>query len=140
MPVIDSAFNLVFGCRHRRTTFPLTPAKNRDSGFSETPAPRETYVVCLECGKQFIYDWKNMRLGDPVDLSEGSRVAHPEAERVPFRTKSNLRYLLWASALPAAWLIRNAIKSRKQHGASGGSTEEDAQRDNIEGPQTPGPA
>src|SRR5690242_5889797 len=124
MAVVDSVFNLVFGCRHRRTTFPLTPAKKRGSNSGETPAPGETYVVCLECGKQFTYDWEQMRLGDPVDISDGIPVAQPEAERIPFKTKSNLRYVLWASALPAAWLIRNAIKSRKQKRAKGGSTEE----------------
>ena len=132
--MIDPVFNLLFGCRHRRTTFPLTPAKKDGSG------PAQTYVVCLECGKQFIYDWEQMRLGDPVDISAGSDVPHPEAEKIPFKTKSNLRYLLWASVVPAAWLIRNAIKSRKQLRATGGATKQDAQRDDHEDPKTPGTA
>lgn len=25
-----------------------------------------TYVVCLDCGQEFRYDWKEMRLGEPV--------------------------------------------------------------------------
>ncbi len=25
-----------------------------------------TYVVCLDCGKEFRYDWNEMRLGKPV--------------------------------------------------------------------------
>jgi hypothetical protein len=25
-----------------------------------------TYVVCLDCGKQFAYDWKSMRKGDQM--------------------------------------------------------------------------
>ena len=24
-----------------------------------------TYVVCLDCGKEFAYDWKDMRVGQP---------------------------------------------------------------------------
>jgi hypothetical protein len=26
-----------------------------------------TYIVCLDCGKEFDYNWKEMRIGDPVD-------------------------------------------------------------------------
>jgi hypothetical protein len=26
-----------------------------------------TYVVCLDCGKEFDYNWKDMRIGEPVD-------------------------------------------------------------------------
>jgi hypothetical protein len=33
----------------------------------------ETYVVCLDCGQQFAYDWENMRLGKPVDISSRSQ-------------------------------------------------------------------
>ena len=25
-----------------------------------------TYVVCLDCGKEFDYNWKEMRIGNPV--------------------------------------------------------------------------
>jgi len=117
--VIDSVVNVLFGCRHRRTTFPLTPAKK---GSSE---PVETYVVCLECGKQFTYDWENMRLGKPADISEGSIEAYPEAEKLPFKTKSKARYVLLASALPAAaWLIRGVIKSRKKSRAAASSSQD----------------
>jgi len=37
------------GCAHRRTTFPLTlPAIG-------------TYIVCLDCGRPFAYDWSKMQ-------------------------------------------------------------------------------
>lgn len=109
--MIDSLFNAFLGCRHRRTTFPLTPVKRKGE---EDPILNETYVVCLECGKQFVYDWEQMRLGKPVDISDGMPGRSPEAESVPFKTKSKLRYLFLASALPAAWAIRNAIKHKKR--------------------------
>ena len=111
MHVIDSLFNAFWGCRHRRTTFPLTPVKRPGE---EDPSLNETYVVCLNCGKQFVYDWEQMRLGKAVDISDGVSESSARSENVPFKTKSKLRYLFWASAVPAAWAIRNAVKSRKR--------------------------
>ena len=40
-----------WGCQHKRTTFPITTPK------------RPTYVVCLDCGKEFSYDWAQMKQG-----------------------------------------------------------------------------
>jgi hypothetical protein len=52
--------NALFGCSHKRTTFPITPSRSsRLSGG----APRGgTYVACLDCGKEFDYNWKEMRV------------------------------------------------------------------------------
>jgi hypothetical protein len=52
--------DLLFGCPHKRLSRPLTPSK-RSSGS------RETYVVCLDCGKHLAYDMKTMRLGKPIE-------------------------------------------------------------------------
>src|SRR5438034_8814662 len=90
--VIASLFN-PFRCTHRRTTFPMTPVRKKAAG-GESETPLETYVVCLECGKQFAYDWENMRIGSAVDISDGPRASEPETSKIPFRTKSKLRYLL----------------------------------------------
>lgn len=58
-----SMLNLFLGCPHQRTTFPLTPTR----GNSTPGATRVgTYVVCLDCGMEFAYNWKEMRLGQPV--------------------------------------------------------------------------
>jgi hypothetical protein len=102
--VFESLFNTVlFRCGHRRTTFPLTPARKTGAG------PAQTYVVCLDCGKQFTYDWKSMRLGERVDISADS----PEVQPKP--AKSKLRYVAWISAVPVAWLAVNAaVKARKR--------------------------
>lgn len=54
--MIDDMLNLLIGCRHRQITRPITPAHKPG-----TPAG-ETYVACLECGKQFRYDLTNMRI------------------------------------------------------------------------------
>jgi len=37
-------------------------------------APVDTYVVCLDCGKQFEYDLKTMRLGKVINASPVSKV------------------------------------------------------------------
>jgi hypothetical protein len=51
------------GCAHKRTTFPLTPSRRSKRAEG---APRGTYVACLNCGKEFDYNWKEMRIGSPV--------------------------------------------------------------------------
>lgn len=56
-------FSSIFGCAHSRTTFPLTPS--RKAKLPEG-ARRGTYIVCLDCGKEFDYSWKEMRIGNPV--------------------------------------------------------------------------
>ncbi len=64
--MIQSILNVLFGCSHRRTTFPLTPGR-RNTAFSAAPANRHgTYVVCLDCGKEFAYNWDDMTVGEPV--------------------------------------------------------------------------
>jgi hypothetical protein len=52
-------FDLLFGCPHRRLSRPLTTA---DPG-----GPRQTYVVCLDCGKRLAYDLETMRVGKQID-------------------------------------------------------------------------
>ena len=106
--MIDSLFNTLFRCSHRRTTFPLTQASKTGADAGET------YVVCLDCGKQFTYDWEHMRMGRPVDIGAGSSSVNAEAPRIPFKTKRALRYLAWASAVSAAWVVGRAAKSRRR--------------------------
>jgi hypothetical protein len=49
---------LWFDCRHKQTSFPIT-RKNRQAG---PHAAGTTYVVCLECGREFPYDWAQMKI------------------------------------------------------------------------------
>jgi hypothetical protein len=50
----------------------------RGAGFTPAPgaARHSTYVVCLDCGKEFDYDWEGMRVGQPVT---GRVAARPES-------------------------------------------------------------
>lgn len=45
-----SLLNAIFGCAHKRTTFPQT----------RKPRSKGTYIVCLDCGQEFEYDWLRM--------------------------------------------------------------------------------
>ena len=53
-------YNLVFGCSHKRYSFPITVrgARRRSQAASVTG----TYVVCLDCGHEFPYDWNEMKV------------------------------------------------------------------------------
>lgn len=62
LSVIDSVLNLLFRCSHRRLTRPVTPTVKAGMPHGQT------YVVCLDCGKQFAYDVKEMRIGKQIDI------------------------------------------------------------------------
>jgi hypothetical protein len=73
--MFQSVLNALFSCSHRRTTFPLTPGR-RDAALAVAGSAR-TYVVCLDCGKEFAYDWAAMRVGEPVTPRLPTTVAQP---------------------------------------------------------------
>ena len=58
--MIARILDAFFGCRHSHYSFPITvrPGSRRSTAASLTG----TYVVCLECGKEFPYDWKEMKV------------------------------------------------------------------------------
>ena|SRR5579864_901524 len=55
--------DVLFGCGHKRTSFPRTTRPNACRGVIERA---QTYVVCLDCGKEFGYDWKDMKILGPL--------------------------------------------------------------------------
>jgi len=58
--MIFNLFDMLFGCWHKNYSFPITAkgSKRRSPAASVTG----TYVVCLDCGKEFAYDWAGMKL------------------------------------------------------------------------------
>jgi hypothetical protein len=52
----------LFGCWHSHLSFPITNKRS----LRRIPAASltGTYVVCLDCGKEFAYDWQQMRIVD----------------------------------------------------------------------------
>jgi hypothetical protein len=60
--------DVLFGCGHKHYSFPITVKKGRRSPAACVTG---TYVVCLDCGKEFPYDWKQMKMV----ATPGERVA-----------------------------------------------------------------
>ena len=58
--MIEKLVDVLFGCKHPRYSFPVTVrrAKRRPQAAALTG----TYVVCLDCGKEFAYDWQQMKV------------------------------------------------------------------------------
>jgi hypothetical protein len=54
-------FDMLFGCWHKRYSFPIT-AKKGNHVRSQAASVTGTYVVCLDCGKEFPYDWNKMKV------------------------------------------------------------------------------
>lgn len=50
---MKTLFRLLFGCAHTRTTFPIKPGPGSE---------KRSYVCCLDCEREFQYDWKQMRV------------------------------------------------------------------------------
>jgi hypothetical protein len=58
--MIAKLIDAFFGCRHPRYSFPVTlrgSARRPQAG-----ALTGTYVACLECGREFPYDWQQMKV------------------------------------------------------------------------------
>jgi hypothetical protein len=55
--MIANLMDILFGCWHSNYSFPIT-AKSRRGAARVTG----TYVVCLDCGREFPYDWKTMQV------------------------------------------------------------------------------
>lgn len=71
--MVAKLINAFFGCWHGNTSFPITvrgEAKRSRPAASLTG----TYVVCLDCGHEFPYDWQEMKV-ITSDVKDGRRVA-----------------------------------------------------------------
>jgi hypothetical protein len=69
--MLASLLNSLFGCSHQRTTFPITP----NHKMAAASHRHGTYVACLDCGQEFRYDWKQMRVGEPVESRASAAAA-----------------------------------------------------------------
>jgi hypothetical protein len=52
-------------CRHRNLSHPFAAAvitRNKSDDWDTVSESGGHYVVCLECGKKFQYDWSSMRV------------------------------------------------------------------------------
>ena len=62
--------DMLFGCWHKRLSFPMSGKRGqrRPSAAHQTG----TYVVCLDCGREFAYDWHQMRIVSPRQEREAA--------------------------------------------------------------------
>lgn len=70
--MLAGIFDVLFGCTHKRYSFPITakPSQRRSEAASVTG----TYVVCLDCGKEFAYDWSRMKVVTAAETKMPERV------------------------------------------------------------------
>lgn len=81
--MFQSLVHTFFGCAHSRTTFPMTRGRGNRMVASQNAARRGPYVVCLDCGTEFAYDWTTMRVGDPIATPVMSAPVVAVPQRVP---------------------------------------------------------
>ncbi len=73
MKIVDA----LFGCWHKNISFPQT--QKRGQRRSDAACQTGTYIVCLDCGREFPYDWKQMRVLSPGEQG-GFDHSHVEVE------------------------------------------------------------
>jgi hypothetical protein len=75
---LESLADLLYGCAHRNTSFPITlPIRGTLKEMQSTPS--ETYIVCLQCARHFDYDWSRMRIARRGDrfLPQALPIGYP---------------------------------------------------------------
>jgi len=100
--MIDTLLNLLFRCSHRRLTRPVAPITKAGQPHSQS------YVVCLDCGKQFEYDLNKMRIGKAIERSHDAGVVPPN---LPKPRETKIKYALMA-AVPAAVVLGAVLKGK----------------------------
>ena len=113
--MIDTLLNLLFRCSHRHLTRPVAPT-------TKAGQPRsESYVVCLDCGKQFEYDLNEMRIGKAINHSHDVGVVPP---RIPLPSSTKVKYAVLA-AVPVALVVGAVLKAKKAEPAKSGRIEDE---------------
>jgi len=69
--MIARLFDTFFGCWHNHYSFPITVRSG--SRRSQAASLTGTYVVCLDCGKEMPYDWREMRVISPSEQRQQLR-------------------------------------------------------------------
>lgn len=57
--MFSKLMDTMFGCWHSHYSFPITVRKGKRSPAASLTG---TYVVCLDCGKELPYDWREMKV------------------------------------------------------------------------------
>ncbi|HSL04759.1 MAG TPA: hypothetical protein VK901_14625 [Nitrospiraceae bacterium] len=71
--LISNVANWLFGCAHKKTTFPVTARSKGPDPSGRDGAEFDTYVVCLDCGRHIPYNWTNIGVEVRRPFSGGTR-------------------------------------------------------------------
>ena len=76
-----SFLNALFGCSHKKLSFPITirGARRRSTQAASITG---TYVVCLDCGHEFPYDWNEMKVVNRPSSSSSPATVVTDPRRV----------------------------------------------------------
>jgi len=58
--MIAELIDAFFGCKHSHYSFPISVRAGSQS--NDAAKLTGTYVACLDCGKEFPYDWQEMKV------------------------------------------------------------------------------
>jgi hypothetical protein len=73
---MDGLRDILCGCLHRHTSLPFTSRQKHAAGGATRSRSAATYVVCLDCGREFPYSWEEMRIVKSRS-TEGSDESEP---------------------------------------------------------------
>jgi hypothetical protein len=73
--LIATLIDLLFGCWHRNYSFPIT-VKYPKCMRRKASRVTGTYVVCLDCGREFPYDWSQMKVVSETEFKARMRARH----------------------------------------------------------------
>jgi hypothetical protein len=59
-PIAPDLVDLLFGCWHKNLSFPVHVRQGQRASLAASRTG--TYVVCLDCGKEFVYDGQDTRI------------------------------------------------------------------------------
>lgn len=74
--MISTLVDALFGCWHQKYSFPITA--RRGERRSPAAAVTGTYIVCLDCGKEFPYSWQEMKVVS-ASTSGGGKLAQAQS-------------------------------------------------------------
>ncbi len=113
--MIDTLMNLLFRCSHRRLTRPVAPITKAGQPHSQS------YVVCLDCGKQFEYDLNLMRMGKVIHPHDAGVVP----KDMPLPTATKVKYAVLAAVPVAVAIAIGAVLKAKKSGPPKNARTED---------------
>jgi len=73
--------NVLFGCSHKKLSFPITVRGARRRS-TQAASVTGTYVVCLDCGHEFPYDWNEMKVVSRASSNPSRAAIATEPRRV----------------------------------------------------------